>query len=567
MSHPVYRDAIEDLEKETVDLGAINEYLDSRFKEEVAVSTEDAAANEMIAEIIELSIAEEVDRFPWREPNLPSSGLENRYSISKILDLDYLDGNPSIMARMAREASRVIQFPENTAYLHGLGCFSSGSVVNFQVEYNHKFIPTGLYTLCAQPSGSGKSSAHGYFIDPIHEALDRRNHLLFMLHKNIDGEIDALHKLADKAKTDQQMLKTYAQAMQSLNDEKMRSPIVYAAKKNATPQSAEEQAVKQGGVFSVCSDEQEAIDTYLGLSYTDGKTSPDNGVFIAAFGGDLMGTARISRAGITIPVRGAFAVVAQNSGVDTIIRAGAAGRGVSERCLILKEPNMIGYRTYTREDGFFDRELSAEYAALCENMVQGECNRRLTFSEQCRDMIVDLKNLVEPQCRPGAKYGDTQIKGFASKIQQHVIKMAANFHIAEQWNPKITKSPSFEIQEPHLLKAMRICMDLLDSYKVLIESESDMSASKLVVFIIGVMKGYALKGTKNFNLDKLRLSVTKESWYGAIEGKKIDFLLNLLTRCEEMNFCHIKETGKDKKHWQVLINPALKTFTISLGDN
>jgi hypothetical protein len=33
-----------------------------------------------------------------------------------------------------------------------------------------------------------------------------------------------------------------------------------------------------------------------------------------------------------------------------------------------------------------------------------------------------------------------------------------------------------------------------------------------------------------------------------------------------MNFCHVKETGKDKKQWMVLINPALREFTIARGD-
>ena len=58
----------------------------------------------------------------------------------------------------------------------------------------------------------------------------------------------------------------------------------------------------------------------------------------------------------------------------------------------------------------------------------------------------------------------------------------------------------------------------------------------------------------------------KDAWYASIEGKKIDFLITLLARCEEMNFCHIKETGKDKKQWQVMINPALRDFIIQRGE-
>lgn len=558
----IYRDAVED--EEELDLGAIHTYLDSRLVE--AAKPEKTKVDEMMAEIIELSAADEVDRFPWREPSLPDGTLDSRYSVSRILDLDYSDGSPSILAQMAKEASRVIQFPDNTAYLHGIGVFSSATTINFEVEYNHKFIPTGMYTLCAQPSGSGKSSAHGYFIDPIHHALTKRNRMLAMHHKNIDAEIEAITKQAEKAKTDTGLLKRYSAEMDALLADKLRQPLVGPAKKNVTPQAAEEVAAKQGGVINVCSDEQEALDTYLGLSYGDGKSSPDNGVFIAAFGGDIMGTARVSREGISINVRGAFAVVAQNGSIDTMIKAGAAGRGVSERCLIIKEPNRIGYRVYGLERSQFDPDLRSDYQRLVENVVEGSYPNRLSFSEDCRRMIVDLKNMVEPQCRAGNKYGDDQIKGFASKIEQHIVKLAANFHIAEQWNPAVTSNPSREIQVHSLTKAMLVCMDLLDSYKVLIESASTMSASHLVIEVLGHMKNYANHGVKAFSVDKLRLSVTKSAWYKGIDGKKIDYLVNLLTRCEEMNFCHIKEVGKDKKQWQVLINPAMATFTIAKGE-
>lgn len=566
MSEPIFRDAVEDEDHENFDPSAMYEYLDSQHKVAANEEVRDEETEKMLEEIVQLTIAEEVERFPWREPTIGGSNLADRYSISRILELDYSDGNPSILARMAKEAARVIQFPENTAYLHGLGLFSSATVINFQVEYNHKFIPTGMYTLGAQPSGSGKSSAHGYFLDPIAHALKKRYRDVAMFHANINGEIEITQKQADKAKTDYAMIREYAGRIQMMENEKLSRPLVDVPKKNTTPQAAEEVASKQGGVINVCSDEAEALDTYLGLSYGDGKTNPDNGVFIAAFGGDMMGTARISREGISTNVRGAFAVIAQNQSVDTMIRAGAAGRGVSERCLIIKEPNRIGYRTFTRERSMFDVDLKAEYQALCENVVNGVYPISLTFSEECRDMIVDLKNDIEPQCRPGAKYGDQQIRGFASKIEQHIAKLAGNFHIAEQWNPLVTRTPNKEIQVHNLSKAMIVCMDLLDSYKALIENESSMSASKLVLEVIGHMKGYALKGVKAFPVDKLRLSVMKEAWYGAIEGKKVDFLINLLARCEEMNFCHVKEIGKDKKSWQVLINPALRNFTISIGD-
>lgn len=523
--------------------------------------SEDDAESQMISEIMEITLEEEVGRFPWRMPTL-SFGLDNRYSSSRILELDANDGSPSIIGRLAKQASEIVQFPGNTSYLHGLGAFSSACVINFEVEYNSGFIPVGLYTLGAQPSGSGKSAIDDFFMKPIAHALNLRNRSLYMLHKNIDSEMEEIAKKADKAKTDTGMLREYAKAMQDLMDQKMRQPLVEAPIKNTTPQAAEMVAAKQGGVINVVSDEAEALDTYLGISYTDSKKNPDHGVFMAAFGGNRLATARVARDCVNLNVRGAFAVIAQNASVDTMIKAGATGRGVSERCLVIKEPSMIGYRTYRRERRTIDPALQAEYLALCENVVSGSYPLQLSMSEECRDMLVDLKNIVEPQCRSGSKYGDEQIKGFASKIEQHVTKMAAIYHIAEQWNPKKVSKPKFEIQSSSLHKSMLVCMDLLDSYRTLIESASTMGGSKLVLEVIGLMKRYSMKGHEFFTVDKMRMAVQKEAWFASAEGKKVDFLVNLLLRAEEMNFCHVKESGKDKKKWPVLINPMLRDFVV-----
>lgn len=558
MNDPIFRDAVED--EENIDLGEVYQYLESQGKT-VKNEVVDIEAERMVEEIVELSIAEEVERFPWRAPCL-SFGLDNRYSRSNILDLDYSDGSPSIIARIAREAADIVQFPGNTAYLHGIGAFSSACVVNFEVEYNDGFIPAGMYTLAAQPSGSGKSAINNFYTKPIERALTMRNRLLYVLHKNIDSELEAFDKKIEQAKSDPGLLQEYAKAMSALNEDKLRKPLVRPARKNVTPQAAEQEAAMQGGVINVVSDEAEGLDVYLGLAYTDGKSNPDNGVFIAAFGGDRLATARVGRKGIDVPVRGAFAVIAQNASIDTMIKAGAAGRGVSERCLIIKEPNKIGWRKYSRERRTIDIGLQDEYLALCENVLNGSFPLQLKFSEECRDMIVDLKNSVEPQCRPGSKYGDDQIRGFASKIEQHITKLAAVFHIAEQWNPKVTARPRFEIQSHNLIKSMKVCMDLLDSYCTLIESASESGGSKLVLEVVALMKRYAVKGLKSFTVDKMRMAVSKEAWYMAIDGRKIDYLVNLLLRCEEMNFCHVKEGGPDKKKWHVLINPALKDFLV-----
>lgn len=514
-------------------------------------------------ELKELTLDEQVAKYPWRKPST-NIGLDNRYSKSRIHELDSYAGEPTIIGRMASDFAEVVQFPVNTAYLHGLGVFSSACVVNFQVEYNRRFIPVGLYTVCAQPSGSGKSSINDFFCDPIKMVLADRNRSISMLHKNADAELEKLGKQAEKAGSDIGVLKRIAAEVKDLEREKFENPLVQAPLKNTTPQAAEVVAAKQQGVLNVISDEAEALDTYLGISYTDSKKSPDHGVFMAAFGGSQIATARIGREMVNTNVRGAFSVVAQVSSVDTIIRAGASGRGVSERCLILKEPDMIGYRTYERESRDISQSLANEYLRLCERVLEGKFPINLTMSNRCKDMLIDLKNDIEPKCRHGALYGDQQMRGFASKIEQHVTKMAAIYHIAEQW--AVNGKRELEVQEHNLHRAILVCMDLLESYRVLISSASEFDGEKALLEVVAIMKVYAIKGIKHFKIDKLRLSCAKESWYGIIEGKKIDYIVNLLLRAEEMNFCHVKETGRDKKSWIVLINPALADFKIEAGE-
>lgn len=561
MSEPAFRDSIED---EELDLGEVYEYLQGKDAQADDNKPADPETEKMIEEIVELTIAEEVERFPWRKPEL-AFGIDHQYSTSKILDMDFADGNPSIIARIARQAAHSIQIPENTAYLHGLGVFSSACVVNFAVEYYSKTIPVGLYTICAQPSGSGKSGVNGIFVEPINKALVKRNIELAMLHKNIDAELESLDKKGEAAKSDPGLLREYARATHDLMTQKNRRPMVFEAKKDATPEGAEVAAAKQGGVFNIVADEEEGLSTYLGLAYSDGKRPPNFGMVNAVFGGDMMATARVGRVGANCHVRGALAVISQYSSVDLMIKAGATGRGVSERCLILKEPSLMGWRQHSRERQGVDKDLMAEYSALCDNVLGGSYPIELTLSEQCKDMIVDLKNINEEKIRPGNEYGDSQVKGFVSKIEQHVLKMAAVIHVSDQWNPLYVSRPATEIQEGTLVKAMKICMDLTESYKTLIESATATGASKLVLEVLAIMKRYAMNSKKSFTVDKLRMAVKKEAWFLGIEGNKLDYLVNLMRRCEGMNFCHVKEEGKDKKKWYVLINPALKEFVIK-GD-
>lgn len=499
-------------------------------------------------------------RFPWRKP-IPGKDLfADRFSSPKILELDYADGQPSLIARLAKEVAWKIQFPENTAYLHGLGAFSSATVVNFQTElYSKVSTPTGLYTLGSQPSGSGKTGVNQYFMAPIHEALKYRARALDHVHRSIYKKLAKLDKDEEKETSDAVLREIVAQR-HDLRDQLDQKPPVGNALKNTTPEAAAKVALRQHGVVNIVSDEAEAVNTYLDMSYKDtSKSKANNGMYLAAFDGEQLGESRVGRESMEGAVRGAFAVIAQHDVIETMIKAGETGRGVTERCLIIKERSMVGYRDHS-EDREVDPALESQYSALCMSILnsQQKSGATLKVNQECKEMLRTLKQTLEPDISAGAKYGSEQIRGSAAKVAQQAIKIASNLHIAHHWSGK---SPRYvmELEPRFLLKGINIAMAMLDSYKELVDAYSGDSSSRAAVDVATLLLGYAKKGDRHVFIKRIVSSVNRKEWYIRAENKN-DFVLNLIKRCENLNFCMIRQVGGDKAKWPILVNPLLAEF-------
>lgn len=497
-------------------------------------------------------------RWPWGDIKSIEEAFIGRFSKSKILDIDFQDGEPTIFARLAKEASHRLQFPPNTAYLHGIGAFSSAVVVNFRAEFYDSVTATGMYTICAQPTGTSKSSINDVFIGPIHEALEKRTRALAAFHAlHANTKLAAQEKLA-KAKTEADMRAVYEDIHRA--DDALRSkPPIGPALKNVTPEAAEMVAERQYGLINIVSDESEALDVAVGGMYQNdgrGKKS-NNGVFLAAFDGGRMGVARVGRKGMEGEIRGAFCVLAQDSAVKTIIEKAADGRGVTERCLILREKQIRGWRNHGRRTK--DAALYAEYSQLCENVIQGTYPITLRMSDEIQDLLYDIRNHLEPFLRPGSKYSAEQVQGAASKLDKQVVKMAAVMHVAHYWSGKPGVKPSMELDIRFVRKSILICLDLLNSYTTLVEAFSEDASSKQIIDVFRVMQNASKSGKLHTSYDTLRQNIKNFSWYKHLDNKA-EYLKNLMARFEELNICAVKETGENKKHWPILINPALATY-------
>lgn len=501
---------------------------------------------------------DECMRFPWRIPVAGEDIFGGRFSAPEIIDVD-LAAEPSIIALLADDVAKATQFPRNTAYLHALGVFSCATVMNFQVQRYDSIMPTGLYTVGGEGSGAGKSRIHRAFMGPVIDALKSREASLERKHYTTTKKIKDITDSLEKEKNDS-VLQEKLHQRRDLMRELENFPPVDAPLKSATPESAIVEAGKQYGLLNISSDEAEAINTMLDLAYKDTKKTPaNNGFLTAAFDGDYYTEARVGRGKTSMKVRGAFAVMAQRELIETLIRAGESGRGVSERFLIVKEKGMVGYR-----DKRANREVRADYVEaykqLCVNVCQFEMRtgQLIKYGAECAGIIEDIECEIEPLLRPGATYGSEQLRGAASKLTQQALKIAANIHIAQHWSGKRAR-PNYEMDPATLIKGFSIARQMLESQRQLIDVYSSKSAAKPAIELAALLVGYARNGDKHVKFSRITSSVNKRDWYIRADDKA-EFIINMLRRCEALNFCYIKEVGANKSKWVVLVNPMLADF-------
>jgi len=378
------------------------------------------------------------------------------------IDDDYIDVPDFIpdglLGEYSRAIAKTIQFPPNTVFTHALGCAASALNMNFWHKYYNAEMPVNLYVITSQPPATGKSGVNDYLTNAISDAymaVTATNKLERpVIEKRIKKATDEL----DKAKTDHE-IRALVKEIEEENENLKKYPLYLYTIEDATPEALEALAFSQNGVFNMVSDEATAVNSVLGMLYSD-KAS-NNGVVLKGWDGGNTATIRVGRGVTSGYVRGVFSVIAQDETIRSILSAGLRGNGVSERFLMLRERHLLGQRVHG-EYIPIAYKLRDEYEKTISNIVSSP-KTVLTLSKEALELIIGIKNKYEPDLADNGKYCHALMRGVVGKADKQIIKIASILHAFEEWRPY--KSKNTEIQFETVRIAWRIFENLIVAYE------------------------------------------------------------------------------------------------------
>ena len=384
-------------------------------------------------------------------------------------DINIVDD--SLIGKLAQSMSEAIQFPVNTAYLHGLGVIASACTWQFKMEEYGRPKPVNLYVVTAQPPSSGKSAVNEYFSMPIHQYGEEINKSRELKRIELElelGELSGQLKGAEKANNGsraenlRQSIAEVQQAMKELSAVKWLLT-------DGTAEALEQVAFSQGGMVNLVSDESDAINVILGTVYaSDSGGKSNHGLMLKMWDGGYHSSTRITREGGAGYVRGSIAVIAQDDGIDSVIRAGASGRGISERILLLRERTLLGTRKHVGKRKRVDRALLDQYDSLIRNIMH-EQDVVLSFSDDADQIIDEYRDRHESELCDMGRFGATSLRGAFGKCDKQIRKLAAVMHIAEHWQDGGSRQR--EISVEMIGKAIHVYSQLFEAYIGAMESQ------------------------------------------------------------------------------------------------
>jgi len=357
----------------------------------------------------------------WKEPVLTSDDGDGEGVTSSLL-------SECLLSRFAKSISATIQFPVNTIFAHGLGIIASAMSKSFHFEYGSTTKPVNLYMVSAQPPSSGKSGVNEILSEPVHEAFESINKTAAVEQRKIKMKIVANKKQAKDATTTEEQHKL-EDDLQNLFSELERHTIYLYAMDDATPEAVAKIALSQRGVFNIISAEADAINVILGGVYSDKKSN--YGVFLKGFDAERHIVARSGQETISGHVIGCIAVIAQDESIKTILEAGESGRGISERFLLVREPTLLGTRSFGKPVPL-NQETSADYSKMINNIVR-EKKTVLKFTAESITLINDFRAELEPEMGDHGAYSNNMVRGFVGKADKQIMKLASILHTVDNW--------------------------------------------------------------------------------------------------------------------------------------
>lgn len=357
---------------------------------------------------------------------------DKRGLAAKIIQKDLLIG------KMAQSVAAMALFPENTVFAHALGVVASAMCQKFTYSVKSQYLYTEgnavtLYVCSAQPAGSAKSWVNNVLTKPLRSAYRQVNDERAMdkircQHQINELEADLKKESGHGAASEQKELR-----LLQLKEELLGLGKISPAITDATPEALEIAAIEHGGFVNVISAEAESITVAIGGLYNEGK-STNMGLVLSMWDGDEEITIkRASRAAFSGKVKGCFVTISQDEGINALLEAGRSGRGISERFLIMREPELLGYRNL-KDKKPLDKDIAERYNAMIEALVLSD-ETELQFNHECHDIVLDYLQKLEPHMRADGDFSDNMLRGVIGKAEKQIFRLACICHASEQWAP------------------------------------------------------------------------------------------------------------------------------------
>ena len=478
----------------------------------------------------------------WPEPN----DLDLTSGDQKDLDLIASAGE-GILSDLAQDMAKVVKFPVNTAFLHSVGVVASAMTKAFKYNYNGFEKPVNLYICTAQPPSSGKSGINEMLIEPVLSAYDLVNKKNKRKLTKLLAEKAELEKSLRKDKIHDDAFDSKSEMLDKVEDDIKNCPIWRPAIKDATIEAAEEVAKHQSGMINIISDEAEAINTIFGNTYVKDGAKANYGLLLSAWDGDRFDSVRISREAFSGRARSTISVIAQSDSIESILRAGATGRGLAERFLLLSEPSLLGQRDHAVSIAP-NFELHQRYAELVSNIINEE-SVTLEFSKSAKEIINDFRNSAEKEMNDCGAYEHNLLTGFMGKFDKQVYKIACVLHACEHWQTGGTRTR--KVSSETILNAIYLFSDLSSTYIKAADKLGYVGENSEVIVLSEVLTAKLEKGVYSITLKKLVDNIKNRKPFAGSRNLTRKIREKIIPELEKNGHCYMH----NKK---IFINPRLK---------
>ncbi len=461
----------------------------------------------------------------WPDPIMPDDTDNTPQEHIEVIDIKRND----LLTLFAQQISTQIQFPVNTAFVHGLGVIASAMTKSFSYEYHGNDSPVNLYIITAQPPSTGKSGINGFYVNPVRNAFNDFNKKQKGKRNKYESTIKTLKEDLKKSENDAE-IDSLTRDLVDTQEKLETTPVYKYAVSNTTPEALEDLASNQNNTWNIISDEAGAINVVIGNIYSDNAVTNAD-IILQSWDGDWLSSNRVSRKSVDGYVRGSIAVIAQDETLPIILAAGARGNGVSERFLFYREGNLFGERDHMN---FFpcDKLIQKNYVMLINQLVFSE-KTTFKFSSGAIELIKINKTKIEPHLKDGGMYSNNMLRGAVGKMDKQVMKISCVLHVVENWG----KLTPLTVNESSVKWAIKIYKQLIKMYITTADSQGFIGDKSEVEEILKQFKKFLNKGKDQVTVTSIRDLVKHRPIFKGREKLSGYLRESVLPGCEKLNLC------------------------------